>query len=131
MKKNNSGFKYTSGLIQSRKFTNNVNLSAKFTRRVLTLAFITRYVQTLVMHQFIHTLSFLSENDSLEGPAMIVMTLAKIRHRLFLEQWSTLVPVLYRYAAPGCIILMRHTSNTPILLIVRRHLAHEKSNGRK
>ena len=79
------------------------------------------------MHQFIHTLSFLSENDSLEGPAMIV----KIRHRLFLEKWSTLVPVLYRYAAAGCIILMRHTSNTPILLIVRRHLAHEKSNGRK
>ena len=112
MKKKNSGFKYTSGLIQSRKFTNNVNLSAKFTRPVLTLAFITRHVQTLVMHQFIYTLSFLSENDSLEGPAMIVMTLAKIRHRLL---WSTLVPVLYRYAAPGCIILMHHISNKKIM----------------
>ena len=68
MKKKNSGFKYTSGLIQFRKFTNNVNLSVKFTRRIVTSSLRVTY-KPLVMHQFIHTLSFLSESDSPQGPA--------------------------------------------------------------
>ena len=42
--KKKSGLRYTSGLIQFRKFTNNVKLSVKFTRRILNLAIITRHV---------------------------------------------------------------------------------------
>ena len=57
-KKKNSGFKYTSGLTQFRKFTNNVNLSVKFTCHILTLAFIMRTYKPLMMHRFIHTSKF-------------------------------------------------------------------------
>ena len=55
--KKNSGFKYTSSPIQFRKSHFNFGFSSRVAYK------------PLVMHQFIHTLRFLSEGDSPEGPA--------------------------------------------------------------